>query len=437
MSDKRLAQQQRKAVLQLDALTAVGVDAMVPGQGDLALGLAWVKEQAEAVGAPYTAANLLCDGEAPFPLSQAVDVQGVRVAVVGVLSPRDTVPDGCLVSAPEPAVSRALDTVGDTGLVVVLSRLTSEEDAALAEGEPRVDLIVGGGSQVARPTATLVGTDTARLELGTRGKKLGLATIDWTPGASGFRVDGAADAVEAQLNRVRARRESALAHHKRARDERSKERQQKRIEHYDKEIPRLEAELEVARSASSGPAHGIALELRGLNPDVADHPATAQKVQEALRDLEALEAQHRSGGPLRGPFMGSSACMGCHPSQGNQWRGSAHARAWQTLVDQRRQVDLDCYACHATGAFHEEGPSHPSEVGQLQNVGCEACHGPGRDHVRDPLTGPMVANPPEATCLQCHDGERDEGRFDFATYRPKVVHSATVDGGVVTPPPTE
>jgi hypothetical protein len=27
-----------------------------------------------------------------------------------------------------------------------------------------------------------------------------------------------------------------------------------------------------------------------------------------------------------------------------------------------------------------------------------------------------------STCTICHDGERDDGRFDYATYLPKVTH---------------
>ena len=428
MSDKRLRQQRRKGALQLDVLTTSGIHAMVPGKGDLALGVDWLTERAKATGAPYTAANLMCDGAAPFPPSQTATVAGLDIRVVGLLSDEALMPRGCVVAPAGPALARALEDAPDADLVVVLSRLSLDDDIALAEAEPRIDLIVGGGSQTARPTPKLLGHNTARIELGTRGKKLGVTTVHWEPGATGFAVQGSVEELEKQLDRLKKRRASAADHLERTDDERSKERQQRRLDHYDKEIPRVEAELAAARSESSGPMHGIDFELQSLGPGVADHPATAEKVAQALADIEAMEAAAKSSGPLRGPFMGSGSCAGCHPAQTQQWKDTPHAKAWRTLVDQKRHVDLDCYGCHATGAFHPEGPAHPNQVGQLKGVGCESCHGPGRDHVRDPKTARMEVDPPEATCIQCHDGEQDEGRFDFESYRPKIVHTGVVSG---------
>ena len=133
--------------------------------------------------------------------------------------------------------------------------------------------------------------------------------------------------------------------------------------------------------------------------------------------------------------MGSGACAGCHTEQYAQWQTTPHAHAWQTLVDQKRHMDLDCFTCHVTGAFDPEGPQHPNQVGQLKNVGCESCHGPGRDHVGAPGPGQMVVNPPESTCTQCHDGAQDGGRFDYATYLPKVVHGTGTGGSASAPAP--
>ena len=425
MSDRRLAQQQRKGTLQLDVLTESGIHAMVPGEGDLALGVEWLQARAAAVAAPYTAANLVCGGERPFAEHRSVEVVGLELQVVGLVSPTAQLPRGCQALPPGAALASVLDREGTGDLVVVLSRLTPDEDRDLAEAEPRIDLIVGGGSQTARSAPQGLAHDTARLEVGSRGKKLVVAQVHWVPGASGFRVASSVEDLEGQLRRMQKRRDSAVAHRDRTTDARSKERQERRIAHYDEEIPKLEAQLAQAQAVQTGPAHTLDLALRSLDAGVADHPPTAERVAAAKADIEAMEASAATPAPLRGPFVGSGACAGCHPAQTTQWQSTAHAHAWQTLIDQRRHMDLDCYACHATGAFHPEGPSHPNQVGQLAHVGCEACHGPGRDHVRDPQTGSMVADPPEATCTQCHDGEQDEGRFSFDTYRPQVVHASS------------
>ncbi len=429
LSDQRILQQQRKGALQLAALTSVGIDAMVPGQGDLSLGLDWLKQQAADVEAPYTAANLICDGERPFPPSRSVTVTGLDILVVGVLSQADQVPEPCTVSPAHPAVMAAVDAQPTVDLVVVLSRLDTLSDEALAEAIPRIDLVVGGGSKIGSAKPRMLAHGAAKVEVGTRGKKLGVARVHWDPAATGFVIAEAITDLEAQLTRMRKRRQSAVEHKARAKDERSRERQQRRVEHYDEQLEILEQELSTARAAAGQPGHTMELSLRGLTADIADHPATAAKVEAALAEIESMEATAVPAGPLRGPYMGSAACAGCHAAQYAQWKGTPHAHAWRTLVDQRRHMDLDCFSCHVTGAFHPEGPGHPSQVGKLQNVGCEACHGPGRAHVGDPTTGGMVTNPPPSTCTQCHDGVQDEGRFNYETYLPKVVHSAPDGAG--------
>ena len=61
-------------------------------------------------------------------------------------------------------------------------------------------------------------------------------------------------------------------------------------------------------------------------------------------------------------------------------------------------------------------------VAGLEAVGCEACHGPGKAHVAKPPTVEMIAKPDVSVCVDCHDGKQDGGRFDHATYLPKVTH---------------
>ena len=289
MSARRLAEQQLKAELQLDALTSAGIDAMVPGQSDLALGVAWLQEKASAVKAPYVAANLTCNGVAPFPPHVQVDVAGVAVVVIGVLSPSEPVPTDCAVSDPRQAVDGALRGLPDAELVVLLSRLSEEGDEALAGSVPRLDLVVGGGSKTARSEPQILANDAARVEVGSRGKKLGLAAVHWVPGGSGFRAAGAVDAIEAELDRLRKRQASAVAQLERDVDPGSKDRQQRRLDFYATEVPRLEAELEAARAAGTRQTHGIELTLRGLDASVSDHPETAEKLAQTLKAVEALE----------------------------------------------------------------------------------------------------------------------------------------------------
>jgi 2',3'-cyclic-nucleotide 2'-phosphodiesterase (5'-nucleotidase family) len=291
MSERQVEEQRVKAALQLDVLTATGVDAMVPGQGDLALGLAWVQAKAAEVKAPYVAANLRCGDSAPFPPLVRRKVADLSVVVIGVLAPSEQVPPGCVVSDPQPAVQEALEAAGEASLVVLLSRLTADEDARLAKAEPRLDLIVGGGSKTTRPEPLLLDHNTARIEVGSRGKKLALATVHWTPGADGFRSADTVEALAQQLERMKKRRDSTLTLLDQATDQGSRERQQKRLEYYTKELDQLEARLAEARTPAAGPVHELELALRALDSTVPDHPETAQKLADTLVQLELLQSR--------------------------------------------------------------------------------------------------------------------------------------------------
>lgn len=423
LSDRRLAQQQIKGKLQLSSLTERGIDAMVPGAGDLALGLGWLTDMASATGAPYAAANLTCDGTAPFPATRAIDIDGLKVVVAGVLATTDQVPEGCEVSEPEQALTAALAPITDAHLIVVLSRLDESADARLSMALPQVDLIVAGGSKSPRPTPTLTDTGAARLQMGARGKQLGQATITLVPGADRFSGALQVDDLAKDLARMKKRLASAEQQLAKAADDRSKERAQRRIDHYKSEIPKREAALAAARDSASKPAHTLEMRLTSLDDRVADHPATLAAVEQANADIAAFETAARPSKRVEnGPFIGSGACIGCHPAESAQWKSTSHASAWATLEADQRHMDLDCWSCHATGAFHPEGPQHPTQVGDLKNVGCESCHGPGRDHVDAPAAGQMNVSPGQERCVNCHDGTQDEGRFDFDAYLPKVVH---------------
>jgi len=300
MSPRQVEEQRVKAALQFDVLTATGIDAMVPGQGDLALGLDWVMETAAAVKAPYVAANLQCGGEAPFPPLVRRDVADLSVVIIGVMSPSDQVPADCVVSEPGLAIQAALKEAGDASMVVLLSRLSANEDAVLAEAEPRLDLIVGGGSKMTSTEPKLLTHDTARIEVGSRGKKLALAKILWTPGADGFRSAGSVEALELQVERMKKRQASALTQLDQAKTENSKERQQTRLKYYAKEVDELEARLAEARAPSTKPAHRIELTLRALDSTVPDHPETAQKLAETLAEVEALQSRPLQPEDLQG-----------------------------------------------------------------------------------------------------------------------------------------
>ena len=167
--------------------------------------------------------------------------------------------------------------------------------------------------------------------------------------------------------------------------------------------------------------------LHGLGKDIANHKETEELVQAYKEKEEGLKVQSKE--EYSGPFLGSKSCMGCHPYQYKHWESTAHAKAWQTLVDDKRSQDQACFSCHVTGAHHPQGPQSLGLIQGLENVGCESCHGPGKAHVESSGQVDMVKEPAVQNCTQCHDGVKDEGRFDAALYYPKIRHPSLGAGG--------
>lgn len=94
-------------------------------------------------------------------------------------------------------------------------------------------------------------------------------------------------------------------------------------------------------------------------------------------------------------YLGFRACTKCHDAQGDSWKTSAHAKAFDSLkpnvkgeakssakLDPGKDYtqDKNCLGCHVTG-FNEPGGfsagTPPEDSKTLLGVTCESCHGAG------------------------------------------------------------
>lgn len=94
-------------------------------------------------------------------------------------------------------------------------------------------------------------------------------------------------------------------------------------------------------------------------------------------------------------YLGFRACTKCHDAQGDTWRTSPHAKAYDSLkpntkADAKVKAKLDpakdytqdqnCIGCHVTG-YGMPGGFNPSasadDMKLLVGVTCESCHGAG------------------------------------------------------------
>lgn len=118
-------------------------------------------------------------------------------------------------------------------------------------------------------------------------------------------------------------------------------------------------------------------------------------------------------------YAGASACASCHVPQSGQWRGTGHQKAFATLVARSQQYNPDCIACHITGYGYIGGFDLPDTTPGRGDVQCEMCHGPGGEHA-ETLAVPY-GKTEETTCLVCHTEDHSPD-FDFEAYKQKIKH---------------
>ena len=112
------------------------------------------------------------------------------------------------------------------------------------------------------------------------------------------------------------------------------------------------------------------------------------------------------------PFLTATACETCHAREYDVYHGSAHAKAFDTLVKANQDFNAECVKCHVTGSEQPQGFVNARQTPELVNVQCEACHGNGSAHVTDP-SKPFGRVPPRA-CFTCHTKENSP---DFVFYK--------------------
>lgn len=116
-------------------------------------------------------------------------------------------------------------------------------------------------------------------------------------------------------------------------------------------------------------------------------------------------------------YVGIDGCADCHEEAVAQWKTTVHAGAWQTLVDDKKDLDLSCVSCHVTG-FRKPGGSELVENMGLRDVQCEVCHGPGSLHVADGGADTKLIQlvPTADLCAgECHTAEHSD-TFDYVPY---------------------
>jgi hypothetical protein len=164
----------------------------------------------------------------------------------------------------------------------------------------------------------------------------------------------------------------------------------------------------------------------GIEPIVTEWEADFNGRKEKAKRKDAVEQSHLQGTEK---YIGADMCARCHVKEYAGWTSTAHASAYETLVESEKETVGDCLECHVVGFGQHSGyeiewltdAQGEKYVGkdshELRGVQCENCHGMGTFHG----TNNMVSLPDEDTCRTCHAGEFDKG-FNYAEALTRGVH---------------
>lgn len=427
MDPAEAAQRDVKVDLIAASLKLAGLDGIAIGGRDWQLGRSELQALFRKHELPVVAANIACEGWDDLPGHRIVERAGWRIGVIGIAA---NAPAGCVEKDLIETLKEQVAATPDVDARVVLWGPDSRMYEGLGAEVAGVDFVLAGQGGSPRPYPTQSG-DAWLMLPHMRSKQLSVVELSAVDGGSGWSPD--------EYREVLVREEHRFLERVRGAEERLSSGN-------NEESTRAKSQLLYVQKRHKSAAEALRKwdergKLRNsfryfhrtLDKDMDEHPATKDLYDAALARIEGMETQPSFGFGQDGKRMvsgdsayaGAHSCIPCHRAEHLQWSTTPHSRAYQSLVDEKRNMDRECYSCHITGADHEDGPKEPGAVGPYRDVQCEACHGPSHAHTQTPLDVKPVRTPTQETCTGCHDGVRDEGRFDWASYLPKVVHTGS------------
>ena len=355
--DEMKTQMRLKADLLAEAYKKIGIDALNVGELDLAFGVNYLIDKRKKHGLPLVSSNIVYrdGGKEVFQPYIIKEVNVVKVAIFGLipLLPNLGNDKDIKVLPPFDAARTMIGKLkGKADLIILLSNLGQQEDEKLAREVSGIDVIVGGRTRLLLQTPVKIG-NTLILQAQDQGKQIG--RLDLNPATKTF------------VNSM------------------------------------TPMDDKVAKNE----------EIDGM----------VKRYKDAVVTLYSERPPHPT--PLPGgeresftvkTYAGEAECARCHPSQSAFWKGTSHARAYETLVMKKSHMDLECIGCHTTGYGLPGGFRLGMEAPDLRNVQCEACHGPGGRHIGK---GDIQRIIEPTVCMGCHNKERDP-RFNFISSVGKV-----------------
>jgi hypothetical protein len=362
-----------KAWFLLDAMRLIGTDAVGMSEKELKYGRSWLLAQLKRSRLPMTCSNVFekATGKTLLPPHLVVKKGAVTVGIVAVTSDKvDLGPsrDSLVLQDPAIAVKREVEAVRKKGatVVVLLSQLGKVESEDLVTSLDGIDVLICGRNIPVLQKGRMI-KNTVACYGGEQGQHIGRTLVT----------------------------------------------------------------LDAGRRMQSGEN-----DVFVLGPEVGEKPEVLSMVKsfndlfnDKMRQLEkerAARAQTQTGGESGGAanalavdhYVGIDVCARCHQAEYEQWKTTSHAKAWQTLVDDKKESTPECVVCHVVGYKQPGGLQTAEDAAKLGNVQCENCHGMGTQHEAYSKTPQKVT---EATCVGCHTSTTSPN-FSFAVFQPHILH---------------
>ena len=362
-----------KAATLIKSMNAAGYDAAAVGEYDLRFGIDFLLEAAGDAEFPVLASNVAIrkgDGvERPFADVSLKDMGWYKAGIVGVMDggfPYADFPEsfsGMTVTDPAQAVkAAAAKLAGKAQLLIVLAHLGIEDAEAFAAKVPEADIVIQGHSQEKLGEPRIVG-NTLIVKGFYKARQIGRLDL-WFCAGEGTKTGA------------------------------------KKFTNFKYQVIELDRSVDPDQKVEKI-IGGYRRELRKKDfiPDVPDP----------------------EGG---GTFAGPDGCRQCHPAQHENWAGTKHAKAFDSLTKTGDQYDPECLPCHVTGYGFASG--YKNDRKRLRDVTCEDCHGRGAGHVAARKSGDaakvsadtMKRAVPEEICLPCHN-EDNSPNFQYGPYLEK------------------
>ena len=416
----------------IESYNLMGYDAVAVGVNDLAAGLAFLQEQAAASEFTWLSANLVrkSDGKPIFSPSVIHKVGNLSVGIIGLTDYEGSLrfrenEDAVLLPWQKVLPELVADLEKRCDLIILLSNNAPQQNEEIAGSFSDIHIIIQSTPHSRNITPQLK-NNSLMAKTGKQGKYLGWMLVNWQKSKTWGRAGAVKElALKKQELDGIIGRISRMERRDTEKDLSANTSYQNLVstrEQLLSEIIFLENELYDLREKGQSPStfenNFIALDINMPDqPDVEKIVAAVkQKVNQEGRSqaAETSRIPPKSGQQIeKMVFTGWQACVECHEAQTDFWQRTQHASAYQSLVSQDQQFNLDCLPCHVTAEYKEIKISSDERAllslpGELRQVGCEVCHGPGRTHVVSQKNSDISRKPAIAICLRCHTSERDE-----------------------------